>query len=252
MKGMRFLERALDLVRRRLAPRPTEMEPVNAYDVLSSTYDDQTDNLLQTLDDKMFSNLLRDLSLEGKVIADVGCGTGRHWREILSHNPAHLRGYDVSSGMLARLREKFPGATVSCMASHELPDTAARSCDVIISTLTLGYIPDLAATFGEWNRVLKPGAEVVVTDFHPDVAAKGDRSFRCGARSIRIRHFPHPLPLIRSMAATARLEMVRLDETIADDSLRPFYEAQGALGTFQRIRGLGLLYGLRLRKTSEL
>src|SRR5579871_6849887 len=91
------------------ARKPTT-EPAAAYDIWALSYDHQPDNLMLALDEELCNQLFRQAVLRGKVIADIGCGTGRHWKKLLSHQPARLVGYDVSSGMLEILQQKFPDA----------------------------------------------------------------------------------------------------------------------------------------------
>src|SRR5579872_6049932 len=85
-------------------------EPAAAYDIWSQTYDNQPDNLMLALDEGVFSDLFGRVAQAGKVVADIGCGTGRHWEKLLRQAPARLVGYDVSAGMLDKLQKKYPQA----------------------------------------------------------------------------------------------------------------------------------------------
>ena len=42
-----------------------------------------------------------------------------------------------------------------------------ESCDCIISTLTIAHIQNAEEAITEWNRVLKPGGQMIITDYHP-------------------------------------------------------------------------------------
>ena len=130
------------------------------------------------LDDEIFTTLLSQVVLRDKVVADVGCGTGRHWEKVLAEVPARLIGYDVSPRMLEQLRKKYPQATVRLLVDYTLPDTPARTRDVVMSTLALGYMRDAAAAIAEWCRVLKSG-EVTrhYTTFTTSAAAKSTGDF---------------------------------------------------------------------------
>src|SRR4051812_25648116 len=92
---------------RRLVPTGRR-DAASAYDLWAATYDAEGDNLLVLLDEGLFEGLLRRVEVRGKRVVDVGCGTGRHWAKIAAGGPAELVGYDVSPGMLARLRRKHP------------------------------------------------------------------------------------------------------------------------------------------------
>ncbi len=224
------------------------MSAASAYDIWSLTYDSQDRNPLLFLDDELLDDFLRVVNLRAKTVVDVGCGTGRHWKSLFAREPEQVVGYDVSPGMLGRLREKYPQANVHQLDGQTLSNTADASCDVVISTLALGYIADIDAAFAEWSRVLRSGGDVLITDMHPDVAAHAERSFRHEARTILIRHHVHPLPALRRCAAAHQLDIVRIDEKVVDDSIRKFYEIANSVDVFEKTKGTVLMYGAHLRK----
>jgi ubiquinone/menaquinone biosynthesis C-methylase UbiE len=151
--------------------------------------------------------------------------------------------------MLTQLAAKFPGAETYVTASHELRAAPDGACDVLVSNLALGYLPDLGAAMGEWCRVLRPGGQLLMTDLHPTVAAGGSRGFRQGAREVRIRHFVHPIESVMRAARRHALEPAGAEDGLVDDSLRPVYAAKNALDRFEATKGHSLVYGLRFRKT---
>jgi tRNA G46 methylase TrmB len=63
-----------------------ETAPEAAYDIWASTYDEQSDNPLIYLDEAVFGNLLDRANLAGKIIVDIGCGTGKHWGKYCQEN----------------------------------------------------------------------------------------------------------------------------------------------------------------------
>jgi ubiquinone/menaquinone biosynthesis C-methylase UbiE len=136
--------------------RRKESEPAAAYDIWALSYDHQPDNLMLALDEELCGGLLARTPVSGKVIADIGCGTGRHWKKIVDRQPARLVGYDVSGGMLEILRKKFPAAETHQLNDHRLPELEDASCDLLLSTLTMAHIPDPEAALMEWCRVLSP------------------------------------------------------------------------------------------------
>ena len=85
-----------------------DTEPEMAYDLWAVSYDSQPDNLMLALDEEVFYGLLNHININNKLIADVGCGTGRHWKKILDNEPKKLIGFDVSEEMLKMLQQKFP------------------------------------------------------------------------------------------------------------------------------------------------
>ena len=119
--------------------RLPETAPAEAYDIWAQQYDNQPDNLMLALDRDLFRDLLAAVDLQRSTIVDVGCGTGRHWPALFEQSPARLIGYDVSTGMLNRLRNKYPQAETRLLSSTTLTGLADGSCDLVLSTLTVAY-----------------------------------------------------------------------------------------------------------------
>jgi ubiquinone/menaquinone biosynthesis C-methylase UbiE len=242
----------INKLRQYLRPaRRKESEPAAAYDIWALSYDHQPDNLMLALDEELCGGLLARVPVSGKVIADIGCGTGRHWKKIFDRQPARLVGYDVSGGMLEILRKKFPPAETHQLKDHRLPELGDASCDLLLSTLTMAHIPDPEAALTEWCRVLSPGGEMIITDYHPVALARGgQRTFREGERVIAVRN--HIYPISRILACTRQLGLyeVNVVEKKIDDTMRTYYEKQNALAVFERFNGVPIIYGIHLKKTN--
>jgi|HubBroStandDraft_1064217.scaffolds.fasta_scaffold35224_2 ubiquinone/menaquinone biosynthesis C-methylase UbiE len=229
--------------------RQPESEPAEAYDIWAENYDNQPNNLMLALDQALCEEFLAQLPLSEATIVDIGCGTGRHWAAIYRRSPARLAGYDVSEGMLMRLRKKYPHAETHLMSGVTLTGHADESCDLVFSTLTVAHLPDLTAALTEWTRVLKPGGDMLITDYHPAaLAIGGQRTFREGDRLIAVRNQIHPIPQLLAVAHRLGLTEVTLIERKVDESMRPWYEQQNALPVFRRFLGVPIIYGLHLRK----
>ncbi|MBS1662124.1 MAG: methyltransferase domain-containing protein [Bacteroidetes bacterium] len=189
-------------------------------------------------------------SLTGYTIADVGCGTGRHWARLYAENPARLIGFDVSQGMLEMLKAKHPQAETHLLEGpilHQLPNA---SCDLVLSTLTIAHIPDITAALLEWKRALKPGGHIIITDYHPEALAQGgQRTFRDKDRTIAIKNHVHPIHELKEIGRHLGLETTLLIEKKIDSSMRPYYEKQNALSIYERYLGVPIIYGLQLKKS---
>jgi ubiquinone/menaquinone biosynthesis C-methylase UbiE len=226
---------------------PTEVDAATGYDLWSSTYDAETENLLVILDEAMFQELLDGVVVRGRRVIDVGCGTGRHWKKIMAREPAALVGYDISSGMLAQLRKKHPSATVHRANADHLVEARDRACDLVVSTLALSHVPDVEGALREWARVLRPGGDILVTDFHPAAAASAGTTFRHEGRVVRVSLRAHAMAALAAAAERCGFEVLTLRETVLDDSMRHHYERAGLVHVFERMRGVPHLYGLHLR-----
>jgi ubiquinone/menaquinone biosynthesis C-methylase UbiE len=224
------------------------MDPASGYDLWSSTYDEERGNLLVAVDEVLFAKLMERAPPHGKIVVDVGCGTGRHWKKILDHEPAELVGYDVSAGMLSRLRARYPKARTYQTSGERLAHTPDGTCDLVISTLTLCHVPKLASAVSEWSRVLRPGGDVLVTDFHPAAAADGVCSFRSRGGLVTVTLHRYTMDSLLAAAAQNGLVVVESVERAVDESMRQDYDAFGMLPVFEKMKGVPLLYGLHLRK----
>jgi ubiquinone/menaquinone biosynthesis C-methylase UbiE len=225
-------------------------EPAAAYDIWACSYDHQPDNLMLALDEAICADLFARVGPGNKVVADIGCGTGRHWARLLSYRPARLVGYDVSHGMLDILRKKYPQAETHLLQGGLLSQLTDGTVDLVLSTLTIAHIPDIAAALKEWNRILRPGGSLVITDYHPAaLASGGQRTFRAGDTVISIRNYVYPIKKIRAITARLGLNEISVVEKKVDETMRPYYERQQAMATYRRFHGVPIIYGIHLKKS---
>ena len=230
-----------------------ETDPEVAYDIWSKEYDQQPDNLMLALDEQIFTALSNQTSITGKMLADIGCGTGRHWKFLLDKRPKSLAGYDVSRGMLEKLKQKFPEAETHRLERDLLPDIDSSSIDLLISTLTVAHIENIGEAFTEWNRVVKPGGNLIITDYHPQALAKGGkRTFKQGQTLFAVRNYIHTLQHIREIADVLNWELVQFIEKRIDESMRPYYSKQGAEKIFENFKGVPIIYGMLLKKKNAI
>jgi ubiquinone/menaquinone biosynthesis C-methylase UbiE len=227
----------------------SELAPEKAYEIWSANYDQQPGNLMLDLDERIFYDLIENIDLRDKVIADIGCGTGRHWQRIYSKNPARLIGFDVSGSMLALLKIKFPSALTYKTTDNLLKAIPDSSINVIISTLTIAHIKNIEEAMAAWSRVLKNGGDLILTDFHPTLLANGGkRSFIHGGRNLSVKNYIHPIGKIKEIFYDAGYTLIREEERTVNEDVRAYYEKKNALDVYERFKGLPVIYGLHLRK----
>ena len=226
-----------------------DTEPAIAYNLWARNYDAQPENLMLALDEELFGGFLNRSNLKYKIIADIGCGTGRHWGKILAQKPLTLYGYDVSEGMLSRLKGKYPSALVYYLQNNYLPQLGNNHVDTIISTLTIAHIENIKDAFTEWHRVLKYGGEVIITDYHPEALARGGRrTFAHNGKTIAIKNYVHSIEKVFDVMQQTGFEFLEMDEKIIDDSVKRYYEEKQALHVFEKFKNVPIIYGMRLRK----
>ncbi|HEX9496639.1 MAG TPA: ubiquinone/menaquinone biosynthesis methyltransferase [Candidatus Limnocylindria bacterium] len=111
----------------------------------------------------------------GMRVLDVGAGTGDLSFAAASRG-AQVVAIDLSAGMLAVLRGRASPAQLARIQplvgrAEGLPLPNA-SVDRIVTGFTVRNVGDLAATFAEFQRVLRPGGRAVVLELsHPQSAA---------------------------------------------------------------------------------
>ncbi|MES2274841.1 MAG: class I SAM-dependent methyltransferase [Bacteroidota bacterium] len=225
-----------------------ETEAGAAYDIWSENYDNQPGNLMLDLDEVIFRRMLARTDLKNKNVADIGCGTGRHWHKIMQSQPQHLTGFDVSAGMLNRLKEKFPGAETQLITNDKLPNIPTDNFDVIVSTLTVAHIKNLDDALLNWCRIVKNSGDILITDFHPDALAMGgQRTFKHGNGHIAVRNFVHKLPNIKAVLGLKNWQVVNEKQIVIDESLKHYYESQNALHVYDKFKGMPIIYGLHFK-----
>jgi len=88
-------------------PRARDAKVVAAYDALATTYADQ---LIDELDDKPLDRWLLERIVDladGGPVADAGCGPGQVGFHLAAAG-ADVTGFDLSPGMVAEARSRFP------------------------------------------------------------------------------------------------------------------------------------------------
>jgi SAM-dependent methyltransferase len=105
---------------------------------------------------------------EGKPLVDLGCGYGRHLRELLQYGYRAI-GVDRSALLLREAVREAPGATLVRADLRALPlhaaSVAAAFC--FYSSMFLGSEADAESALAEAARVLRPGGSLVLTTDNP-------------------------------------------------------------------------------------
>ncbi len=222
----------------------------DAYGIWYAFYDDQPDNAVLFLEEKLFSEMISHTEIKNRNILDVGCGTGRHWKEILDHKPLKLTGIDNSHEMTGKLKKKFKDAEVfvSEKISREVFEDSAF--DIIISTLTIGHIKNIDQYFQEWNRILKADGEILITDFHPAAFSAGmKRSFPHKDEVIEVENYLYEIEYLKKIFSALKWEVISIFEKKIDDDVRHLFEKQNFMTAYDRFFGTPLISGIHLKKS---
>lgn len=225
------------------------LSPTEAYSLWSNSYDSQPDNVVLYLEKKLFWEIIPQTELQNKNVLDIGCGTGRHWAELYKHNPAKLTGIDSSEEMLEKLKKKFPSADVILSINNSLESFEDNSFDIIISTLTTGHVKEIEKYFKEWNRVLKPTGQIIMTDFHPDAFAAGmKRTFIHNGEVIEVENHLYTIQYFKTLFDKLNWKILDMSEKVIDDEVKHLFEKQNYMNAFNKYKGTPLILGFHLVK----
>ena len=111
----------------------------------------------------------------GAKVLDLGCGTGLELGFYFAQNPAaSVTGMDLSAGMLAALKEKFPHRDLTLIRGSYFDLPLGEACfDAAVSVESLHHFTQAKKTglYRKLHAALKDGGCFVLTDyFAPDDA----------------------------------------------------------------------------------
>lgn len=192
----------------------------DGYNRWAAIYDDE-DNALIAIEEPQVAALLGDVA--GLVIAEVGCGTGRHTLRLAAAG-AQVTALDFSEAMLAKARAKPHAAAVRWL-QHDitrplpLPDAA---CDRVGCFLVLDHIPNPAALLGECRRICRPNGFVIISVMHPAMMLRGIQARFTDpttGRETRPESHAHQLSDYVMAAVRAGLHIDHFSEHAVDEQL---------------------------------
>ncbi len=102
-------------------------------------------------------------------VLDVGCGTGVLLQHLLEGEPTlELAGIDLSGSMLKAAHDRFGRRHPVIHGSVDALPVADASFDRVVNCSSLHYWPDPYRGVAEKARVLRPGGQLVLTDWCRD------------------------------------------------------------------------------------
>lgn len=203
-----------------------QVPALEGYDRWAGIYD--TDgNPLIALEERHIEPLIG--KVHGLLVADVGCGTGRHTVRLAAAG-ARVTALDFSPRMLEIARAKVGAERVG----FHLYDVTTRlpfddgAADRVLCCLVLEHVADLAAMFRELGRICAPAPRglIVVSAMHPAMMLRGVQArfhdARTGAR-VQPASFPYQVSDYVTAAQSAGLLIDHLGEHAVEADLAAAY-----------------------------
>lgn len=172
---MSRLTRLLGRLRRAMGLTPPIVDPAEGYRRWAASYGHEP-NALQKLEANAMARCLP--VVKGRDVLDLGCGKGRVAELMLTRGARRAVAADSSLAMLVdpqACRAAQLCRLAAGVAPLPFPDA---SFDVVVCALVLGHVAELAEPLAEMARVLRPGGDLLLSDFHPFATLRGfERTF---------------------------------------------------------------------------
>lgn len=193
---------------------PRSALPVReAYSLWAPTYGDEPDNPLMRIEQDAMLPLWP--VVEGRVVLDLGCGSGRYLKRLRAAGARVVVGLDLAAAMLRRSRRFGSALVEGQMAALPFP---SATFDLVLSSLAIGHEPWLVRTVAEMARVLRPEGTVLYSDMHPEAARRGwRRTFRSpSGRILDLPHTVHDRAAHLAACSAAGLRVGHVAEPVVD------------------------------------
>lgn len=145
---------------------------------------ERPDNPNDTLEQPILRELVGDL--RGQRILDLGCGAAGFGRYALAQGCRAYVGVDASANMAAAARATLAGTAGRVeRAAIEAWAYPAVAFDLVVSSLALHYVADLAAVMAGAQRALVAGGRFVLSVEHPVITSRA-RGWQTPQRQDRV------------------------------------------------------------------
>lgn len=207
---------------------PKAVTPAEGYERWAPNYD-RDPNPLLAREERYLTPLLS--RLRDRRALDLACGTGR-WLTKLVEGGAVGMGIDLSLAMLHMAKAK-PAASRLAAADCECLPCRRGAFDLAICSFALGHISNLDAMASELARVTRAGADVYISELHPDSIAHGWRvGFRDHAAAVQIKTIARPVLEIVDTFCAHEFECVYCEELKLGEPEMPLFEIAGKIGSY--------------------
>lgn len=225
----------------------TPVLPVSTgYERWAQTYD-ESHNPLLALEQRMIASMLPDLA--GKRALDLACGTGRWFSLLAARGVAQLIGADISRPMLRIAAKKVNLSRALIQADCGAIPLKDGEIDFAICSFAAGHIRNLNTFAAECSRVLRAGAELFISDLHPDAYSAGWRTgFRDQRGSAEIETIARSYDEVVNPFRSNRFQSIATYGLCFDQSEWPIFVAAGKQELFAIASELKAVLVCRFRR----
>ncbi|GGQ66777.1 class I SAM-dependent methyltransferase [Couchioplanes azureus] len=190
-----------------------DIDTKSGYDLWAESYE-ETPNPVVAIDARHSMAVLAPAP--GERVLDAGCGTGRNLAAMLAAG-ARPSGVDFSPGMLAVARRRHPGVPlIEADLEGRLP-FGDGEFDAVYCALLAEHLAEPGRAMAEFARVLRPGGRLVLSVFHPVLAATGmSAQFERDGAAYRLVAHPHSVADYEGWITGAGLGGLRRHEVGGD------------------------------------
>jgi ubiquinone/menaquinone biosynthesis C-methylase UbiE len=214
---------------------PVRLSPLESYRRWSQTWESDRSAIV-ALESRWLSPWLT--GLDGQVFLDLSCGVGR-WLIHAQAQGAIVFGTDLCQEMLIEARKKTVLAERLAQADTRSLPFRDRCADIALCALSLGHITPLESAVTELTRIVRPGGDLIVTDFHPAALEHGwKRTFRSNGELYEVETHPYTTDQLLHCAEQNGLVLQELLEPCFDEPERDIFRAAGKPDLFEQVRGI--------------
>lgn len=171
-------------------PRLDKRSVKKSFNRAAKSYDNAA-----ILQEEVLNRLLQRLQYirhQPATIIDIGCGTGKGVRGLQKQYPrAQVHASDIAFEMLLQARSRYRLLTKKRLlnADMERLPFAAKSFDLVFSSLALQWSNDLPATLAEFARIARSDALLLFSSFGPGTLRELAQSWRALDNSPHVHQF---------------------------------------------------------------
>lgn len=204
-----------------------------SFSQAAETYDEFA-FLQQEVASRVFERLAY-MRIKPEFILDVGCGTGACSRQLRDLFPkSKVTGIDIAEGMIkvAKKSQKLFKKINYQIADADLLPFTDNHFDLVFSSLSVQWMPDLKKTFNELHRVLKPGGLLIFSTLGPDTLMELRQSWSQVDQGVHVNEFID-MHIIGDLVFNASFENTVMDR----DVITLTYETM--LGLMRDLKAIG-------------